>query len=194
MAGRQGQRRYWRERERRVNTPPLGAPSGQEEHGGGGGPATNERPRCAPDWASVRAPAPSWDSRDLSPSVPHIGEPLVQRSPPPPAAFQLSVTLGTGRGLLDAHKREGWSDALRGSRGPGKGLLHLLFAPWGFPMDTGLAVRPPGAPRMGKGTLFQPSPSKGCEIEAPPQKRGKGFLPSPGQLPSTFCLPERALC
>lgn len=143
MAGRQGQRRYWIERERRVNTPPPRAPSGQEEHGWGVAvPATNERPGCAPDWASVRAPAPSWDSRDLSPSVPHIREPLVHQCPPPSCSPAASDP-GDGEGSFGGTRDRRLERCLVRQQGAREGLaLPALRAsgvsPWTRGWQSGL--------------------------------------------------------
>lgn len=187
MAGRQGQRRYWRERERRVNTPPLGAPSGQEEHGGGGGPATNERPRCAPDWASVRAPAPSWDSRDLSPSVPHIGEPLVHRSPPP-SCFPAVSDPGDREGSFGRTQERRLERCLARQQGARKGLASPALRTVGFPHGHGAGSPASRRSTDGEGNFVSALPFQRLRNRGSPTKEGKG-IPSFSWAASFYFLP-----
>lgn len=70
-------------------------------------------------------------------------------------------------------------------RAAGGGLASLAWRTLGLPRGLGAGSSAPH-PREREGNSAPPSPAQGWEIEAPPAKRGKGFLPSPG----VFLLPS----
>lgn len=139
---------------------PGRAPSGKEEHRWGF-PSLTKDPGAPQTWHLPLLGAP----RLVSGCPMHLRSESLRsicatHTPPrPPLLSCLGICGGTGRGLLDAHKTKGWSEAVQCSGQPEEGLLHRPGAPWGFPVDSGLGV-PPHTRGRGKATLPHPPPPK----------------------------------